>query len=71
LTIVLLLIPLALLLAAAALTAFLWGVGNGQFDDLETPGRRILVDEAARPRTKRTLDPEGGEPDTRSAGQRR
>jgi cbb3-type cytochrome oxidase maturation protein len=43
-TVLLLLIPLALVLAGAAVAAFLWCVRNGQFDDVETPGRRMLHD---------------------------
>ena len=39
------LIPLGLVLVAAAVWAFFWAVGNGQFDDLETPGWSVLVDE--------------------------
>jgi cbb3-type cytochrome oxidase maturation protein len=36
------LLPLALLLASAALGVFIWAVTSGQFDDLSTPGLRIL-----------------------------
>jgi cbb3-type cytochrome oxidase maturation protein len=39
------LIPLGLVLVAAAAWAFFWAVGNGQFDDLETPGWSVLIDE--------------------------
>ena len=42
-----LLIPLGLLLLAGAVWAFFWAVGNGQFDDLDTPGWSVLVDDAA------------------------
>jgi cbb3-type cytochrome oxidase maturation protein len=44
-----LLIPLALLLLAVAVWAFFWAVGSGQFDDLDTPAMRILLDDDARP----------------------
>jgi cbb3-type cytochrome oxidase maturation protein len=40
------LVPLSLLLLVAALAAFFWAVRAGQFDDLETPATRILIDEA-------------------------
>jgi cbb3-type cytochrome oxidase maturation protein len=40
------LLPVALLFAAAALLVFIWAARAGQFDDLETPGMRILHDEA-------------------------
>lgn len=39
------LIPLTLILVAFGLWAFFWAVGNGQFDDLETPAWEVLVDE--------------------------
>ena len=41
------LLPVALAFAAAALAVFLWAVRNGQFDDLDTPPVRILLDEEA------------------------
>ena len=40
-----LLIPLALMLAAAVIWVFFWAVRSGQFDDLEGPAHRILMDE--------------------------
>ena len=39
------LLPLALLLAAAAVATFVWAVRRGQFDDLETPAIRVLFDD--------------------------
>jgi cbb3-type cytochrome oxidase maturation protein len=39
------LIPLAMLLLAFAIWAFFWAVRTGQFDDLETPAVRILLDD--------------------------
>lgn len=41
------LIPVALLLGALGLTAFLWALNSGQFEDLEGAGARILFDEEA------------------------
>ncbi|HVK78074.1 MAG TPA: cbb3-type cytochrome oxidase assembly protein CcoS [Kofleriaceae bacterium] len=38
-------LPLALLVAGAAVAAFAWSVRTGQLDDLDTPPRRVLVDE--------------------------
>lgn len=43
------LIPLALLLLALALWAFFWAVRSGQFDDLDTPPLRILLDDEDEP----------------------
>ena len=39
------LIPLSVLIAAVIGAAFWWAADNGQFDDLEQPGVRILVDD--------------------------
>jgi len=39
------LIPLAIGLLAVAVWAFFWAVRSGQFDDLDTPAVRILLDD--------------------------
>jgi len=39
------LIPLALLLMAGALWALFWAIRTGQFDDLETQGWSVVLDE--------------------------
>ena len=44
-----LLIPLALLLLGGAVWAFFWAVGSGQFDDLDTPAVRVIIDDDQRP----------------------
>ena len=36
------LIPVSMLIVLLALYAFVWSVNNGQFDDLEKEGQRIL-----------------------------
>lgn len=46
------LIPLALLLLGGAVWAFFWAVGNGQFDDLDTPAVRIIMDDDGKPPEK-------------------
>ena len=43
------LIPLALLLLGIAVWAFFWAVGNGQFDDLDTPAVRVVMDDDTHP----------------------
>lgn len=43
------LIPLAMLLLAFAIWAFFWAVRSGQFDDLDTPAVRILLDDEDKP----------------------
>jgi cbb3-type cytochrome oxidase maturation protein len=40
-----LLIPLALVLLVIAIAAFVWASRSGQFDDLEGPAHRILMDD--------------------------
>jgi cbb3-type cytochrome oxidase maturation protein len=40
-----LLIPLALIIMAVAIGFFLWSVRSGQYDDLEGPAHRILMDD--------------------------
>ncbi|HOB61760.1 MAG TPA: cbb3-type cytochrome oxidase assembly protein CcoS [Candidatus Competibacteraceae bacterium] len=40
-----LLIPMTLGVIGVALWAFLWAVRTGQFDDLEGPAHRILMDD--------------------------
>lgn len=42
---VFLVLPLALLLAGVAVYAFVWATRSGQFDDLDTPARRMLHDD--------------------------
>jgi cbb3-type cytochrome oxidase maturation protein len=39
------LLPVALAFAAGALGVFLWAARTGQFDDLDTPPVRILVED--------------------------
>lgn len=38
-------LPIALLLAAAGVAAFLWAVRRGQYDDLDTPPYRAVFDD--------------------------
>ncbi len=40
-----LLVPLAVILAGIAVAAFILSVKSGQYDDLEGPGHRILMDD--------------------------
>lgn len=39
------LIPLALLLALFFIIGFIWMTAKGQYDDLETPAMRMLLEE--------------------------
>ena len=45
-----LLVPLAVIFAGVIIWAFLWSIRSGQFDDLEGPAHRILMDEDEPPR---------------------
>jgi cbb3-type cytochrome oxidase maturation protein len=58
-SIVYLLIPLGLVLVGVGLWAFFWAVGNGQFDDLDSPGWSIFDDDE---RPKRDRPDDDGEP---------
>jgi cbb3-type cytochrome oxidase maturation protein len=40
-----LLIPLSLVFVAVIAVVFLWAVKSGQFEDMEGPAHRILMDE--------------------------
>jgi len=40
-----LLIPVAMLLVAVIVAIFFWAVRSGQFDDLEGPAHRIIMDD--------------------------
>ena len=40
-----LLIPLSLVFVAAIALVFLWAVKSGQFEDMEGPAHRILMDD--------------------------
>ncbi len=47
--IIYILIPLGLILLALAVAAFFWAVRSGQFDDLESPAWRIVLDDDRAP----------------------
>jgi len=43
------LIPLALLLLACAIWAFVWASRSGQFDDLDSPAWDVILDDDKAP----------------------
>lgn len=55
------LIPLSVLLVFAIAWLFWWSVRSGQFDDMEGPGFRLLMDDDAPP-----SHPAGSPVDTQS-----
>lgn len=46
--IIYLLLPIALLLGFGFLAAFVFSASRGQYDDLETPAHRVLLDEEGK-----------------------
>jgi cbb3-type cytochrome oxidase maturation protein len=40
-----LLIPLSLVIMGVAIWVFLWAIRSGQYDDMEGPAHRILMDD--------------------------
>ncbi|MEM7624844.1 MAG: cbb3-type cytochrome oxidase assembly protein CcoS [Planctomycetota bacterium] len=44
-SVIYIMIPLAIVLATAALVGFIWSVKRGQLDDLDTPPARVLFDD--------------------------
>lgn len=55
--IIFLLIPLAMVLVGAIAWAFWWAVKSGQFDDLEGPAHRILMDKETQVNPKEGSSP--------------
>lgn len=68
-TILYLILPLALLLAAGAVAAFAWTVRSGQLDDVDTPPRRILFDD--EPALRRAPPIAAGAPEAAPGWRRR
>jgi cbb3-type cytochrome oxidase maturation protein len=44
-SVIYLVLPLAIVVVAGAVMAFVWSARSGQYDDLETPAVRMLRDE--------------------------
>ncbi|PHS78483.1 MAG: cbb3-type cytochrome oxidase assembly protein CcoS [Rhodospirillaceae bacterium] len=55
-TVLLFLIPIALILGLAALGAFLWSLKSGQYEDMEGAANRILFDDDEPPLPKKDDD---------------
>ncbi len=53
-----LLIPLSLVFVAVIAVVFLWAVKNGQFEDMEGPAHRILMDDELPESTPRVSTPD-------------
>ena len=63
------LLPLALLIAGAAVALFVWAVRSGQYDDLQTPAVRILFDDPPAGRLGRPPVDEGASGSEPGAGE--
>ncbi|MGK2924266.1 MAG: cbb3-type cytochrome oxidase assembly protein CcoS [Lysobacterales bacterium] len=53
------LIPLALMLLAVAAWALIWAIRTGQFDDLESHGWSVVLDDDQKPPPDPEVDPVG------------
>lgn len=53
------LIPVALLLGALGLGAFLWSLRSGQYEDLDGAAERILLDDETKPAAGPATRPRG------------
>lgn len=68
-SVIFIILPLALLVVAAAVWAFVWASRRGQFDDLDTPAVRMLHDDPNYKRREQgTGKREGGELKGREKG---
>jgi cbb3-type cytochrome oxidase maturation protein len=63
-SVIYLVLPLALLIAAGMIWAFMRSVRRGQFDDLDTPALRMLFDDHPARRDKAG---QAGDPPTKAA----
>jgi cbb3-type cytochrome oxidase maturation protein len=61
-TILYLLVPLAIILAAIGVGAFVWAVRSGQYDDVDTPAVRMIVDDLDQPSEKHAPGTNGNRP---------
>jgi len=53
-----LLVPLSIILIGVIIWIFIWAIRSGQFDDLEGPAYRILMDDDAPQRTPESEETE-------------
>jgi cbb3-type cytochrome oxidase maturation protein len=54
-SVILILIPVSVLVAAGFLAGFIWAVRSGQYDDTTTPSMRMLADDAPTKKTTEKL----------------
>ena len=46
--VIFILIGISILLASSFMISFIWVVGTGQYDDVETPAIRVLLEDKAK-----------------------
>ena len=54
------LVPIALLMGAAGLAAFFWSLRNGQYEDMAGAAERVLLDDDDRPIVSPSADARRG-----------
>ena len=54
-SVILILIPVSIVVAACFLAGFIWAVRNGQYEDTCTPSMRMLADDAPVKEPKQDL----------------
>jgi cbb3-type cytochrome oxidase maturation protein len=55
-TIIFTLIPLGLIFLLTAVAAFFWAARSGQFDDMESPAWRVVMDDDRAPPAQESPD---------------
>ena len=55
-SVLLYLIPIALLLGGIGLVAFIWSLKSGQYEDLDGAAQRILIDDEDQDKTPKGED---------------
>lgn len=55
-SVIFIVLPIALLVVAAAVVAYVWAARSGQFDDTTTPSLRPLLEDDERPPGSRKPD---------------
>ncbi|MCI0481936.1 MAG: cbb3-type cytochrome oxidase assembly protein CcoS [Candidatus Dadabacteria bacterium] len=58
--IIFLTLGVSITIALVFLAAFIWAAGKGQYDDLETPGHRMLLDDYDTDKKKQQAKEETG-----------
>ena len=68
-SVIYILLPLALVIVAVAVGAFVWAARRGQFDDMDTPAMRIVLEDDAPPTPSDAQESPGHSPSIENTGQ--